>query len=134
TADVIARFESERQALARMDHPAVARVLDAGADDLGRPYFVMEYVPGVPITRFADDNKLSIPQRLELFIQVCEAIAHAHTKAIIHRDIKASNVLAYIHDDRPCVKVIDFGVAKALTGDRLTDMTFNTELGRTVGT
>src|SRR3954447_12865059 len=83
--EVIARFQSERQALARMDHPHVAKVLDAGADDLGRPYFVMEYVPGTPIIKFADDKKLSISERLELFIQVCEAIAHAHTKAIIHR-------------------------------------------------
>ncbi|MCY2954924.1 MAG: serine/threonine-protein kinase, partial [Planctomycetota bacterium] len=134
TAEVIARFESERQALARMDHPHVAKVLDAGADDLGRPYFVMEYVPGVPITQFADTNKLSIKQRLELFTQVCDAIAHAHTKAVIHRDIKASNVMAYMADGKPIVKVIDFGVAKALTGDRLTDRTFNTAHGQAIGT
>ncbi len=134
TAEVIARFQSERQALARMDHPHVAKVLDAGADDLGRPYFVMEYVPGTPITKFADDKKLSIPERLELFIQVCEAIAHAHTKAIIHRDIKSTNVLAYLSDNKPMAKVIDFGVAKALTGDRLTDRTFNTARGEAIGT
>jgi eukaryotic-like serine/threonine-protein kinase len=132
--EVIARFESERQALARMDHPHVAKVFDAGQDELGRPYFVMEYVPGVPITQFADDNKLPIRQRLELFIQVCDAIAHAHTKAIIHRDIKASNVLAYMCDGKPLAKVIDFGIAKAMTGDRLTDLTFNTERGRALGT
>ncbi|CAN5331352.1 hypothetical protein BH09PLA1_BH09PLA1_24400 [soil metagenome] len=132
--EVIARFESERQALARMDHPHIAKVLDAGHDTLGRPFFVMEYVPGVPITRFADDNKLSIRHRLELFVQACEAIAHAHTKAIIHRDIKASNVLGYMADGKPAVKVIDFGIAKAMTGDRLTDLTINTSLGRAVGT
>src|ERR1044071_671331 len=87
TKEVIARFDSERQALARMDHPNVAKVLDAGATDSGRPYFVMEYVPGVPITRFADENRLSVRQRLDLFTQVCDAIAHAHSKALIHRDI-----------------------------------------------
>ena len=122
TKEVIARFDSERQALARMDHPNIARVLDAGATETGRPYFAMEYVPGVPITRFADDHKLTVRQRLELFIPVCDAIAHAHTKAIIHRDIKASNVLASVGaDGKPTVKVIDFGIAKALTSDRLTD-------------
>jgi non-specific serine/threonine protein kinase/serine/threonine-protein kinase len=132
--EVIARFESERQALARMNHPNVARVFDAGTDDTARPYFGMEYVAGVPIVKFADDNKLTIRQRLELFLQICEAIHHAHTKAIIHRDIKSSNVLAYIHDGKPTVKVIDFGIAKALTGDRLTDRTFNTERGQVIGT
>jgi serine/threonine protein kinase len=134
TADVIARFQSERQALARMDHPHVARVLDAGADDRGRPYFVMEYFAGVPITRYADDNKLSVTDRLKLFLQVCDAIAHAHTKAIIHRDIKAGNVLACTLDGKPSVKVIDFGIAKALTGDRLTDLTLNTGRGQVIGT
>ncbi|MGH7179178.1 MAG: serine/threonine protein kinase, partial [Tepidisphaeraceae bacterium] len=132
--EVIARFESERQALARMDHPNVARVLDAGTTDAGRPYFVMEYVPGDPITKFADDNKLSIKDRLLLFTQACDAISHAHTKAIIHRDIKASNVLAFMHDGKPLVKVIDFGIAKALTGDRLTDRTFYTDRGQIIGT
>jgi serine/threonine protein kinase len=134
TQAVIARFESERQALARMDHSNVARVLDAGATETGRPYFVMEYVPGVPITCFCDENRLSIRDRLLLFTQACEAIAHAHTKAIIHRDIKASNVLAFMQDGKPTVKVIDFGIAKAVAGDRLTDRTFNTARGQVIGT
>jgi len=134
TREVVARFNSERHVLARMDDPHVARVLDAGVTDTGRPYFAMEYVPGVPITKFADDNKLSIKDRLLLFTQVCEAISHAHAKAIIHRDIKPSNVLAYMHDEKPTAKVIDFGIAKALTGDRPADSTFDTEMGRTVGT
>ncbi len=134
TREIIARFESERQALARMDHPNVARVLDAGTTEAGRPYFVMEYVPGVPITDFADENKLTIRQRLELFAQVCDAIAHAHTKSLIHRDIKAGNVLAHLHEGKPIAKVIDFGIAKALTGERLTDRTFNTDRGEVVGT
>ncbi len=134
TREIIARFESERQALARMDHPHIAKVLDAGTTDSGRPYFVMEYVAGLPMTKFADDNKLTIKDRLLLFTQVCEAIAHAHTKAIIHRDIKASNVLAYLHDGKPTAKVIDFGIAKALTGDRLTEKTFNTDRGVAIGT
>jgi serine/threonine protein kinase len=133
TQAVIARFESERQALARMDHPNVARVLDAGATEIGRPYFVMEYVPGLPITRFCDEIRLNVKDRLLLFSQACHAIAHAHTKAIIHRDIKSSNVLAFLHDGKPTVKVIDFGIAKALTGDRLTDRTFNTERGQVIG-
>lgn len=132
--EVIARFESERQALARMDHPYIARVLDAGTDERGRPYFVMEYVPGQPITKYADENRLSIRQRLELMLQVCDAIGHAHANAIIHRDIKAGNVLAHTTADGPRVKVIDFGVAKALTSDRLTDLTFNTARGEAIGT
>ncbi len=132
--EVLARFESERQALARMDHPHIAKVLDAGSTDTGRSYFVMEYVAGVPINKFCDDNKLTIKDRLLLFVQVCEAIAHAHTKAIIHRDIKAANVVAYLRDGKPTAKVIDFGIAKALTADRLTDATFNTELGHVIGT
>jgi serine/threonine protein kinase len=134
TREVIARFQTERQALARMDHPNVAKVLDAGTDEFGRPFFVMEYVPGVSITTYADENRLSIESRLRLFIQVCNAIAHAHTKAIIHRDIKATNVLVYTHDGKPMVKVIDFGVAKALTGDRLADQTFVTSSGQMIGT
>jgi eukaryotic-like serine/threonine-protein kinase len=133
TNEVLGRFETERQALARMDNPHIAKVLDAGADEFGRPYFVMEYVPGVPITQFADENKLSIRQRLELFTQVCDAISHAHTKALIHRDVKAGNVLAYMADGKPVAKVIDFGIAKALTGDRLSDRTFNTERGLAIG-
>ena len=132
--EILARFDSERQALARMNHPNVAKVLDAGADQSGRPFFVMEFVPGAPITQFADNSRLTVPQRLQLFTQACEAIAHAHTKALIHRDIKASNVLAYMADGKPHVKVIDFGIAKALTSDRLTDRTFNTERGQAIGT
>ncbi len=134
TKEVIARFESEKQALARMDHGSVAKVLDAGGDDMGRPYFVMEYVPGAAITDFADQNKLPIRKRLELFVDVCEAVSHAHSKAIIHRDIKASNVLAYFSGGKPVVKVIDFGIAKALTGDRLSDVTMNTRHGQLLGT
>ena len=134
SAEVVARFEAERQALARMDHPNVAKVLDAGADERGRPYFVMEYVPGLPITQFADERKLTVRQRLALFAQACDAIAHAHTKALIHRDIKPGNVLAYLADGGPAVKVIDFGIAKALTGDRLTDRTLNTSAGQAIGT
>jgi serine/threonine protein kinase/Flp pilus assembly protein TadD len=134
TAEVIARFNAERQAMARMDHPHIAKVLDAGSTEAGRPYFAMEYVAGAPITAFADDNRLTIPQRLLLFIQVCDAVAHAHTKAVIHRDIKPSNVLAYLHDGKATVKVIDFGIAKALTHERLTDQTFNTAQGIAIGT
>ena len=114
-----------------MNHPNVARVLDA--DELGRPYFVMEYVPGKPITQFADEEKLSIKQRLQLFTQVCDAIAHAHTKSLLHRDIKAANVLASMEDGKPIAKVIDFGIAKALTGEKLTDRTYNTERSLAIG-
>ena len=133
TRDVIARFESERQALALMNHPNVAKVLDAGATDAGRPYFVMEFVAGEPITTFADRQKLPIRQRLELFVQACEAVQHAHQKAIIHRDLKPSNILVTVLDDKPIVKVIDFGVAKAIS-QRLTERTFFTETGQLVGT
>ena len=110
---VIARFEAERQALAMMDHQNIARVLDAGTTESGRPYFVMELVHGVPITQFCDDNHLTPRERLELFVPVCQAIQHAHQKGIIHRDIKPSNVLVTMYDDKPVPKVIDFGVAKA---------------------
>ena len=113
TKQVIARFEAERQALAMMDHPNIARVLDAGSTDSGRPYFVMELVRGVPITTFCDANKLTTRQRLELFFPICSAIQHAHQKGIIHRDLKPGNVLVTMHDDKPVPKVIDFGVAKA---------------------
>src|SRR5690242_2425143 len=122
---VIARFEAERQALALMDHLNIARVLDAGTTEAGRPYFVMELVHGVPITRYCDDNKLTPRQRLELFVPVCNAIAHAHQKGIIHRDIKPNNVLISVHDDKPSPKVIDFGVAKA-TGQPLSERTMYT--------
>ena len=130
---VIARFEAERQALALMDHPHIAKVFDGGTTRHGRPYFIMEYVKGVPITRYCEENRLGLPQRLELFIDVCHAVQHAHQKGIIHRDLKPSNVLVALADDRPLVKVIDFGVAKA-AGQPLTDKTLATELGAIVGT
>jgi Flp pilus assembly protein TadD/serine/threonine protein kinase len=130
---VLARFEAERQALALMDHPNIARVFDGGATDLARPWFVMELVKGVPITRYCDEQRLTPRQRLELFLSVCQAIQHAHQKGIIHRDVKPSNVLVAPWDGKPVVKVIDFGVAKA-TGQRLTEKTLFTEFGSVVGT
>jgi serine/threonine protein kinase/WD40 repeat protein len=133
TRSVVARFEAERQALAMMDHPCIAKVFDAGATDQGRPYFAMELVKGVPITDYCDRHKLPTQQRLELFMQVCEGVQHAHQKGIIHRDIKPSNVLVTIQDDKPVPKIIDFGVAKA-TEQRLTEKTVFTELGQLVGT
>ena len=125
TRQVIARFEAERQALALMDHPNIARVLDAGATDAGRPYFVMELVKGVPITEYCDEHRLTPHERLELFAPVCQAVQHAHQKGIIHRDLKPSNVLVAEYDGRPVPKVIDFGVAKAI-GQRLTEQTLFT--------
>ena len=133
TRDVIARFEAERQALALMDHPNIARVLDAGTTQSGRPYFVMELVRGIPITDYCDKNQLTPRERLELFIPVCNAIQHAHLKGIIHRDIKPSNVLVTMHDGKPVVKVIDFGVAKALH-QSLTDRTIYTRFAQMIGT
>jgi serine/threonine protein kinase len=130
---VLARFEAERQALALMDHPSIARVHDAGTSDGGRPYFVMELVNGVPITRYCDDNRLTPRQRLELFVPVCQAIQHAHTKGVIHRDVKPSNVLVTCYDGVPVPKVIDFGIAKA-TGQRLTEETLVTGFGQVLGT
>ena len=130
---VLARFEAERQALALMDHPNIAKVLDAGATDDGRPFFVMELVAGTPITTYCDAHRLTTRQRLELFVPVCKAIQHAHQKGVIHRDIKPSNVLVTTIDDRPVPKVIDFGVAKA-TGQPLTDSTMETNVGALVGT
>jgi eukaryotic-like serine/threonine-protein kinase len=130
---MIARFESERQALALMEHPAIAKVFDAGATPEGQPYFVMEYVPGPPITEYCDRNRLSIRDRLELFMQVCDGVQHAHQKAIIHRDLKPSNVLIALQDGKAVPKIIDFGVAKA-TAQKLTDKTMFTELGVFVGT
>jgi eukaryotic-like serine/threonine-protein kinase len=130
---VIARFEAERQALAMMDHVNIARVLDAGTTDSGLPYFVMELVHGVPITKYCDDNQLTPRERLELFVPVCQAIQHAHQKGIIHRDVKPSNVLVTLYDGRPVPKVIDFGVAKA-TEQRLTERTLFTQYGTMVGT
>ena len=133
TREVIARFESERQALAMMDHPNIAHVLDAGATDTGRPYFVMELVRGIPITSFCDQNSYSPQQRLQLFCTVCDAIQYAHRKGIMHRDIKPSNILVAPGHDMPIVKVIDFGLAKA-TSQRLTEKTLFTRLGQMVGT
>jgi serine/threonine protein kinase len=133
SARVLARFEAERQALALMDHPHIAKVLDAGATESGRPYFVMELVKGIPLTRFCDQEHLTPRERLELFVPVCQAVQHAHTKGIIHRDLKPSNVLIALYDGRPVPKVIDFGVAKA-TGQRLTERTLFTEVGQVVGT
>jgi WD40 repeat protein len=130
---VIARFEAERQALAMMDHPNIAKVLDAGTTESGRPYFVMELVRGARITEHCDRAKLSASQRLELFVQVCSAVQHAHQKGIIHRDLKPSNVLVTLHDGVPVPKVIDFGIAKAVEG-RLTDLTIYTELNQFIGT
>jgi hypothetical protein len=130
---VIARFEAERQALAMMDHVNIARVLDAGTTEAGRPYFVMELVHGVPITTYCDDNHLTPRQRLELFVPVCQAIQHAHQKGIIHRDIKPSNVMITLYDGKPVPKVIDFGVAKA-TEQKLTERTLFTQYGTMVGT
>ena len=131
--EIIARFEAERQALAFMEHPHIARVLDAGTTDAGRPYFVMELVRGEPITKFCDDHNYSAKQRLDLFISVCQAIQHAHQKAIIHRDIKPSNVLVTMHDDKAVPKVIDFGLAKA-TQSELTTKTVYTQFRQFIGT
>jgi eukaryotic-like serine/threonine-protein kinase len=133
TDQVIARFEAERQALALMDHQHIAKVLDAGATDTGRPYFVMELVKGLPITEYCDRNRLTLRERLELFVPVCQAIQHAHQKGIIHRDIKPSNVLVALYDGQPVAKVIDFGVAKA-TDQRLTEKTMFTQYGQIIGT
>src|SRR5262245_20053278 len=130
---VIARFEAERQALALMDHVNIARVFDGGTTENGRPYFVMELVHGVPITKYCDDNRLTPRERLELFVPICQAIQHAHQKGIIHRDIKPSNVMVTLYDGKPVPKVIDFGVAKA-TEQKLTERTLFTQYGTMVGT
>ncbi|MDB5358233.1 MAG: pknB [Phycisphaerales bacterium] len=133
TRQVITRFEAERQALAMMDHAHIAKVLDAGATETGRPYFVMELVRGVPITDYCDTNNLPLPERLELFVQVCQAVQHAHSKGIIHRDLKPSNVMVTMADGRPSPKIIDFGIAKA-TEQRLTEKTVFTEFRQMIGT
>jgi eukaryotic-like serine/threonine-protein kinase len=133
TKAVVARFDTERQALALMDHPNIARVFDAGSTIEGRPYFVMEYVPGLPITEYCDKHRLTMKERLELFRQVCDGVQHAHQKAIIHRDLKPSNVLVVEQDNKGVPKIIDFGLAKA-TARRLTDETMFTELGVMIGT
>ena len=134
TRSVIARFEAERQALAMMDHPNIAKVLDAGTTEAGRPYFVMELVRGVRITEYCDEARLSTRERLDLFVKVCQAIQHAHQKGIIHRDIKPSNILVTVNDGVPVPKVIDFGIAKATTGQRLTDLTLFTAFEQFIGT
>ena len=133
---VLARFEAERQALALMDHPNIAKVLDAGTDETGRPFFVMELVKGLPLTEYCDARKLSVNDRLDLFVQICSAVQHAHQKAVIHRDLKPTNVLVTEHDGKPVPKVIDFGLAKALELRRnmLTDRTLHTAYGTVVGT
>jgi len=133
TREVVARFESERQALALMDHPGIAKVFDAGSTAEGRPYFVMEYVAGLPITLYCDSHKLDTRQRLELFISVCEGVQHAHQKAIIHRDLKPSNILVTEVDGKPVPRIIDFGIAKA-TSHRLNDKTVHTQVGALIGT
>jgi non-specific serine/threonine protein kinase/serine/threonine-protein kinase len=133
TKQVMARFDAERQALALMDHPNIAKVLDAGAGESGRPYFVMELVKGLPITQYCDSAQLSIEERLRLMVDVCQAVQHAHQKGIIHRDLKPSNVLVAEYDGRPVARIIDFGVAKAI-GQSLTDRTLFTHFGQIVGT
>jgi tetratricopeptide (TPR) repeat protein len=133
TKEVLARFDAERQALAMMDHPNIARVFDGGATDTGRPYFVMELVKGIPITQYCDANKLATRERLALFMEVCHAVQHAHQKGVIHRDLKPSNILVTVQDDRPVPKVIDFGVAKA-TQARLTEKTVFTRFHQFIGT
>jgi non-specific serine/threonine protein kinase/serine/threonine-protein kinase len=133
TKQVVARFETERQSLAVMDHPNIAKVFDGGATETGRPYFVMELVHGVPVTEYCDKHKLSTRERLELFIQVCQAVQHAHQKGVIHRDLKPSNILVVIQEDKPTPKIIDFGIAKA-TEHRLSERTLFTEQGQLIGT
>ncbi len=133
TKQVVARFEAERQALAMMDHPNIARVLDAGTTETGRPYFVMTLVKGIPITRYCDDNQLGLGERLNLFMSVCAAVQHAHQKGIIHRDLKPNNVLVTLQDDKPVPKIIDFGIAKA-TQFKLTERTLFTESHQLIGT
>ena len=133
TREVVARFEAERQALAVMDHPGIARVFDGGVTDNGRPFFAMEFVQGEPITQFADRSGLGIRERVTLLIDVCRAVQHAHQKGIIHRDLKPSNVLVTLQDGRPAARIIDFGIAKAIERP-LTDQTFATGIGQFVGT
>src|SRR5882672_6596916 len=134
TKQVVARFEAERQALALMDHPNIAKVLDAGATETGRPFFVMELVRGIKITDYCDQNNLPTAKRLALFVQVCKAVQHAHQKGIIHRDLKPSNILVTLHDGVPVPKVIDFGIAKATCGQTLTERTLFTAFEQFIGT
>src|SRR5262249_48574097 len=134
TKQVVGRFEAERQALALMDHPNIAKVFEAGATETGRPYFAMELVRGIKITEYCDENSLATVQRLDLFFQICQAVQHAHQKGIIHRDIKPSNILVADHDGVPVPKIIDFGIAKATTDQRLTDKTVFTAFEQFIGT
>ena len=133
TREVVARFEAERQALAMMDHPNIAKVFDAGATDAGRPYFAMELVKGTPITEYCDRERLSTRERLALFVTLCHGVQHAHQKGVIHRDLKPSNLLIEVDDVRPVPKIIDFGIAKAV-GQQLTEKTFHTGFEQMVGT
>ena len=133
TREVVARFEAERQALAMMDHPNIAKVFDAGATDAGRPYFAMELVKGTPITEYCDRAQLSTRERLELFVTLCHGVQHAHQKGVIHRDLKPSNLLVEVHDVRPVPKIIDFGIAKAM-GQQLTEQSLHTAFDQMVGT
>src|SRR5262249_35600313 len=130
---VLSRFEAERQALALMDHPNIAKVLDGGTTENGRPYFAMEYVKGVPLTKYCDNARLTIPQRLELFVPICQAVQHPHQKGIIHRDLKPSNILVCLYDGKPTPKVIDFGLVKAMQ-QPLTEHTLHTAQGAILGT
>jgi len=133
TKEVVARFKAEQQALAVMDHPNIARVYDAGATGTGRPYFVMELIRGIPVTKYCDRNKLSTRERIEIFLHICHAVQHAHQKGIIHRDLKPSNILVTEQEDKPVVKIIDFGIAKAIQ-HRLTEQTLHTVQGQLIGT
>ena len=131
---VLARFESERQALALMDHPNIAKVLDAGTTEQGRPFFVMELVKGIPLTEYCDQHRLGLPERLTLFRQICSAVQHAHQKGIIHRDLKPSNILVESHDGKAVPKVIDFGLAKATSGLQLSEHSLYSAFGSVAGT
>jgi serine/threonine protein kinase len=134
SAMILSRFEAERQAIALMDHPNIAKLLDAGAAETGAPFFVMELVRGKSLTEFCDEHRLSVPARLDLFVQICSAVQHAHQKGIIHRDLKPTNILVELHDDKPVPKVIDFGLAKAMSGQALTERTLFTGFGAVAGT
>ena len=131
---ILSRFEAERQAIALMDHPNIAKLLDAGATDDGQPFFVMELIRGIPLTEYCDTHRLRIPARLALFQQICAAVQHAHQKGIIHRDLKPTNILVESHDGKPVPKIIDFGLAKATSGMQLTDHTLFTAFGHVMGT
>ena len=131
---ILARFEAERQAIALMDHPHIAKLLDAGTTDTGAPFFVMELVKGIPLSEFCDQHRLTVPERLNLFLQICSAVQHAHQKGIIHRDLKPGNILVESHDGKPVPKVIDFGLAKATTGLQLSEQSLHTAFGSVMGT